>query len=487
MLLLGLTLIVSAFVLVEGPRGVDQHWYLADVGAIASGAERKSNTVFAGLLLRGGTSVDGTAFVHNGPWMHAMALASRVSGLEVFPLWLGSNLLLHLLTALLVRSMATRLAGPAIGWLAYTAQLLAPVALWQAINVFQDTLFCFLIAVVLWSVVSTRPRVLRRAAGAAALLSGSLAHPLFVLLGLVWCALLQRREPHYTTLVPMLLLLGLCGWFAQDWFPSSFPPDLAAIVGAAIPHGSNMSWHLAELPAPVSWQLLLDKLVDAGRAQFAVPGFLPFTLPTSVGIVALLALARRQRREGVVDWWVLCAALFGMHLAIAVLLQNLPRYHLMSLPAAVLCVAASPLLRRWERRRIVAAGALLLVAGTLSSAVLFERARASHAAQQRVVEAVMTRLGPLPAGARAAFVAERAADSLVPLTTRIAPHPALLLDSRLLNAEQTEHALRQFAPDYLIDDGSIGTYAGEALGTTARDGTYPALRITRLAAGALER
>ena len=473
-------IIVVAFVqLVEGARGVDQHWYLADTEQLMSDGEPRTNTVFAGLLLRGESDMDGSNFVHNGPLLHFNARLGHLIG--AFEAWKLTNLLMHLGCAVLVGLAVRRLCDELYGWLAYTALLLAPISLWQAANLFQDTLYALLSAVVLYATVHRdRPAALWCAALALGI--GSLSHPLFAFLGTGYAWLNRSREEGRTLSLITLAAVIAAQLLRERWFPATFQPDLRAIIGSAATRGSNMYWHLATEPLATTPEFLLRKAGRALYLQFAHLRYAVLNLPTNLGLIALAALLLYRKSARVPMWMAVAVMLYALHTLIILLMQNQPRYQVVVVPAAILSVAFLLRAVPYRRTRWLAASSLLAVPVLVFDITLLEYVRMSHHAQTDYRDRMLAVLGELPPGARVAFAGRDATDIYVPSITALGDRPALLLDRLLLDERSVARALALFDPDLIVSDVAGGAEAlgGVPVARVPASGRVPAQLVFRM-------
>jgi|GEM_PF-1872668 len=330
---LAITTIVALTVFLYGAngiRGTDQYWYLGDVEALISKQDPLTNIIYPAKLLREhGASPTPNYFMHNGPLLHFVAHVSENS--DPYRTWILLNLISHLIVALVIFAICKAYTTVHIAVWLTSLYLLSPIAIWQSINMLQEQLYSGLFALsILWLAF---PKIKwLQVLSTIFLLIGICSHPIFFILGIfnavAWCikGILDRQ--HYKLVIGICLgvLYVLTKSFSNHYFPSSFQPDLSAIISGSVPGKSNMLWHYSDTQAEINIALLWNKFVFAVENHFLTMRNLPFYLYTNMALLLLpVTILIGARKYPWILLFTLCISL-GSYLAILVLMQIQPRY-----------------------------------------------------------------------------------------------------------------------------------------------------------------
>lgn len=253
---------------IKGVRGTDQYWYLSDTATLATHGETLSNTYYPGVLLRNLPLATDTPnhFIHNGPMLH---LASALGGSDnTYFAWIAINIFCHLFVALTIYIAAKRYTDTTTSTISCCLYLLSPIALWQSMNMLQEQSHAGIMAAYLLFYLFREYRFVLLIAAAIQII-GTLSHPIFLVLSicfnifLITSGLLHKRTaPVMAGLLTGALCL-LAKSYSHDIFPSSFQPNLAAIVAGAVPGKTNLLWQLAEVPPVITTELMVAKFKAA--------------------------------------------------------------------------------------------------------------------------------------------------------------------------------------------------------------------------------
>lgn len=443
-------------------RGVDPHWYLSDTRTLAEGEPPHGHTVFAGLVARGGAPADRPArFLHNGPLLHVQAwLAQRV---EAVAAWRLTNGVALVGAAVLVGITAGHLGGPVAATTATVLYLVAPLSVWLASNVYQETSLAALVACVTWLVVCRYDRRAARLAAGLLLAFGQLAHPAFGVGAFVF-ALDACRRRHLAEGITVVVALGIAVAFDARLFPSDFPPTLTDIARSSIPGGSNMLWQLADALPALDLSLFAARLTFAIQGQFFTPRNLPFTLIANAGLVAMVWLVWRNRftRDPSTTRLIVVALVaHALFAALCILLQYIPRYLMLIAPVsiAVLSVAVAGVRAPGRGATIVATVGLAACLAVDIHAVRLLREDIDRTSEAQT--ALVDTLGPLPDATRIAMLGSDAAERFVPLIAALSPRLVLLADRELIDADRLDRVIAAFDPHVVVRDRALSESADE--------------------------
>lgn len=314
----------------NGIRGTDQYWYLGDVETLISKQDPLTNIVYPAKLLREhGASSTPNYFMHNGPLLHLVAHLSRDS--DPYHIWILLNLISHIAVAAVIFAICKSYTTAHIAVWLTSLYLLSPIAIWQSINMLQEQLYAGLFALsILWLAF---PKIKwLQVIATIFTLAGICSHPIFFIVGIfnavAWCiqGILDRR--HYKTIVGISLgvLYVVTKSSSDQYFPSSFQPDLSAIISGSVPGKSNMLWHYSDTQAEINIALLWNKFKFAVENHLLTLRNLPFYIYTNIALLLLpITILTGVRKYPWILLFTLCIGL-GSYLAILVLMQIQPRY-----------------------------------------------------------------------------------------------------------------------------------------------------------------
>lgn len=438
-------LTLSYWFFVSGVRGTDQNWYLADTQTLLEGGSEHTNTVFPGMVLRQQIANPETYFVHNGPLLYAASALAQVTG--AFHAWKVLNYVFWLCTAILVGvSVQKLLSSASWGYIAFSAALCAPIAVWQAANLLIESYLGFVLALAMALFLREKNSALSRWLLMAVLLLGQLSHPIFAILAGAYVIKLFVTR-HNAGAVVQIALIVVAGFLKAAWFPSSFQPDLASIVAASVPGVSNMLWHYTESLDPISFNLMLSKVIDGVRMQFFTVSMVPLYIVTNASMVAFCYLLVQRQVQ---HWRVLLmySVAIGSYFGIVFLMQNQPRYQVIIMPLAItICVIFAA---NFSSSRIFRA---LLLSGicvfAMADIYLLRKVNLEAYAMKTALSNISLQLGKLAPEQTVALVDDRA-NSLISVVRQLRPNKTMLMDTRYLSNSKAQEALGLFNPDYVV-------------------------------------
>lgn len=176
---------MAAAVLTAGNRGSDQFWYENEMGSLLAGTAPYTNCYFPGPIFRNETLVGSNYFIHHTAAHYLAWPASTIFG--PFHGWVGTSILLTVLSAMLLADLAFRLTARKIWALAtFGGYLLAPPVVWYSLNMLQESYFAFWITLSLYAVVRSARSVWWGFIAFGVLALGKLLHPFFPILFFVY-------------------------------------------------------------------------------------------------------------------------------------------------------------------------------------------------------------------------------------------------------------------------------------------------------------
>ena len=329
--LLAIAIVLASLLIVYGAaglRGSDQYWYVADVAKIVSGGEHVTNNFFPGPMLRDGSVTAKNYFMHNSPVLVAVAWVSKLA--NPYVAWIIVNTIFQFLCLICVFLVLVQLTDKKVAVFCSILYVLSPIAIWQTINPLLEMYYSALVGVVLLSFIY-RSYSVAFIGLYILLLLGVVSHPIFILptlLWVIWSILEVNNNRRIIALVVGIVYLPLvfyCYVHKNVWFPSSFQPDLNAIVASAVPGKSNMYWHYANKIPSVDSGLFISKATHAFEKHILHLKYAPLYLFTNLALLAGLALCVFHFKR---LWQVLIPfGLFGsQYIAMILLQQNHPRY-----------------------------------------------------------------------------------------------------------------------------------------------------------------
>lgn len=314
----------------KGIRGTDQYWYMSDIQTVQEGKANLSNIFYPGKILR---ELRGQAtpnyFIHNGPFIQIVGILGR--HFDINNIWKALNISLHAFITLVILLVLKKYTNSQTGFITGSLYALSPIALWQSVNLLQEQFYAGLFAAMTLAFAHRN-----HSFGLYSLIPlffiGSLTHPLFFILAMLFTG--------YRTLQSILNKSGkkMAGWAVLGLvlfttklqtsaiFPSTFQPDLKSIVSGSVPNVSNMLWHFSDLQPTITFELLVNKLESFFQQQFLQIFQMPFFLYTNLAFITFAVLAFTNRRSKYVEILLPIFLVFGLYVAMGVLMQNQPRY-----------------------------------------------------------------------------------------------------------------------------------------------------------------
>jgi len=440
----------------NGVRGTDQYWYVADVDRLANDQPPVTNNYFPGPMLRNGAVPESNFIMHNGPMLHIVSFLKNFG--SSYNVWIVINTLCHFIVAGCIWMAARRISNPTISALTTAAYLLSPIAIWQTINPLLEMYLSALLGLQVLCYFY-RDYLLCKIALTCFMAIGVISHPIFVVPAFCWGAMLVIESTSSNRLKTAVVV---CCYFialayllvsAGNWFPSSFQPDMRAIVASVVPGKSNMFWHYAEAVPPITTSLMIAKLKAALNAHLFNIRYAPMYVFTNLAIVSTLYLLIFYMKA----WWKVLVplGLFGsQYFAMIVLQQNHPRFQQIVVVVSFLCIAAAMkelgvvawLQNRWTQMSI-AAGFLCLVC-CLGFITHVSRGESSFEREQ--LAKLQQQLQLIPEESRVVGFDLMPHN---PFSYIVQPRDILFLRSDMLPDSGAKRAVMLFNPDYYISRG----------------------------------
>jgi hypothetical protein len=432
---------------VDGIRGTDQYWYVADTQALIRNEPPVSNFRFPGMLLRENTGDPVTNFVHNGPVLHINKYLAKVLGVSATGAWELSNIVWWVASAVILFSVFYSIFPLNMAILAALFYFVTPIVVWQAANFLQEMWLGFLASVFFYFSFNLKQGRWNNWLLLPFVGIGALSHPFFTLcsLYLIGGALIYRLRYVFTLSLLLVLLVAI--GVKNNLFPSSFPPDMKSIVTSTIPGKTNLHWQFDDNPIDISAGLIMSKMSEAVKQQFFKPSSAPLTMVANLGMFSVLVLLvlRRGRLNR-----ILCFSLFTLAAwwAMVVLLQNQARYQLLILPTLIACIVL--LAERLLRQGVIVASLALGSACFLAADIyLFSKLRNDSDIERERMEFVDKALSGLSKDAKYIVIDEnRGLTKLI--IFRLSPALGLMVDPRYIQESSLSNAASLFKPDYLI-------------------------------------
>ena len=440
----------------EGVRGTDQYWYVADVERIVNGTPPVTNTYFPGEILRNNEVPEPNYIHHNSPMLYIVA--SIASMFSVYDAWIIANLISHLLVAFVIYSLSRKFTAAGVAALVTSFYLVSPIAIWQTINPLLEMYYSALVGLVLYCYFS---RELKWATIALWFLLGLgvVSHPIFLvpalLYGLLWGW--ENRSSGLKYVLPACAVYFLVFYYLLGqkdlWFPSSFQPDLKAIIASAVPGKSNMFWHYSETLPVLNKELMVSKFVSALKIHTVEIRFIPFYVFTNLAIIAGMYLSVRHFRR----YWpvILPLGVFGTQYILMILLQqNHPRFQQIVATVTFLCVAIviSMIGSEGLKRRLL--GSVLAVSGLLICLVLVNGYMVHSAKQESIgqksdIQNIIRQIGN-------EMIREESRILVVdvmphnPMSYALRPAKVLFVRTSMASDSQIDQLIIRFKPDFIV-------------------------------------
>lgn len=443
-----------------GLRGTDQYWYVADVLTLSHGLEPLTNNFFPGPMLRHGSVPDTNYFMHNSPVMLVVGWMAKY--ISAYHAWILINMLCHIIVGVCVYIIATHVASKISALVVTGIYLISPIAIWQTINPLLEMYYSSLVGLQLLCFY-LREKLICRYMLYVFLLVGLLSHPIFIVPACLWgfWALVERRGANFAfelfLFLPYFFLILFFLKYKTVWFPSSFQPELKAIIASAVPGNSNMFWHYSEVLPSIDLALMKDKAIHALRSHFLVAKFAPLYVFTNIALVTVLYLCFFHLAK----WWKILfpLGLFGcQYLAMIFLQQNHPRFQQI-VAAVVFTVIAIGITEVFSNRNIstrfvsagVAFGSVLIL---LSSLLVVHTGRVQSQNEKEEVNQLADALNMVPHDARIVGIDVKPHN---PFSFIVRPRQMLFIRTDMLDEQQIRRAIDMFNPGFFV----------------ARAGSYP--------------
>ena len=431
----------------HGVRGTDQYWYIGDTQAIINGNDsRETNIRFPGVVLRDQKLTEPNYILHNGYMLSLTAFVGQFT--SAYAAWIALNYLMHVLISVCIFWSAKRfLDNSQSGWVA-AVYLVSPVALWQTMNPLLEMSFAVITAFCVLGYSY------RQQQGAKYLLSASLAigvvsHPIFLIPALLWVCFVfvgfrQFRVSELMYALFNTLTIAAAYILKDTLFPSSFQPNLQAIITSAVQGKTNMFWQYSDVQPPIELSFILEKATIALNKHFSLGNFTPFYFFTNIAFVALLYLLVRRPKQQLS--MLLPAALFvGLYVGMIVLQQNHHRYQ--QIIAPVCFVSLSLAACHFPKRYFNVLAGVALCAAMAINVVLAQKSRNDGISEAVDIRTLIADSQWMGANARIVMV-----DVLPhnPISYSLAPRELLSVRTDLLAPEKIEQAIELFSPTHLI-------------------------------------
>jgi hypothetical protein len=413
---------------------------------------------FPGKLLREGDLPTPNYFMHNGFALKAAAFLGEWFG--AYPGWIILNVFLHMIAACCVLISCNLFLKPSHSAWVVAFYLLSPIAMWQTVNPLLEQSYAAITALFLLGYLY-HTRIAGLLILLLAIALGVPSHPIFLPPALAvvslfgWRMISSKSKYYLTGFVASGMMLALAYLIGKNFLPSSFQPNLQAIITSAIPGKSNMFWHYSLEQHPISLDLMLAKFTSAIERHILTPRLAPFFLFTNAAVLlgSWLMFARFKK----LFWLILPACLFyGLYFAIIFLQQNHPRYQQIIAPITfiVLAIFVSEV-----RIRIPSiAKYLLLAAVIIVNSFMLNISRAESKGEAIDLANLKKELSTV--SSTGSFVTFDVMPHN-PVSYTLRPTPLLAIRTDMLTQDQIIDCLEKFKPDYAlskfpIDDEYLG-------------------------------
>ena len=436
-----------------GVRGTDQYWYVADVETLSRGLAPVTNNIFPGPMLRNGAVPENNYFMHNSPVMYVIGSLSKV--IPPYNAWIIVNTLCHFIVALCIFLVLLRLTTQPLSILITSFYVLSPIAIWQTINPLLEMYYAALAGMQIAFFIY-RDRWFCRLMLSGLLLLGVLSHPIFLVPAILWgiwsvVEFSEWRDPG--KLLVWVCYFGLLALFKMNkdiWFPSSFQPELKAIVASVVPGKSNMFWHYSEVLPEITKNLMLAKAQSAVEKHLLVPRFTPLYLFTNLAILTAAFLSFFYMKK----WWKLLIPLgvFGsQYIAMLLLQQNHPRFQqiIAVVTFTLLGVGLYELQNRFNvtKKQLAGAGIVGLISLFGLSLAMAHSGRQQSLTQEMNVSEMLELVSDIPENASIVGIDVKPHN---PFSYIVRPRDMLFIRTDMLETPQIERAIELFQPDYYI-------------------------------------
>jgi len=436
----------------NGVRGTDQYWYLADVSTLSAGNPPTTNLYYPGQLLRQSeTSELPNYFLHNGPML---ALSSVLTAyLTPHKAWTLVNIVSHVLVALSILLVSLKYTTKPVSYLATALYLLSPTAVWQTINMLQEQFFSGIAALCLLGFVFRKNKLLQLVL-IVSLCTGILSHPffwylaIFYMLFLLWQVCLRPNVKNLIFTGSVIALFIGIRTVKPHLFPSSFQPNLAAIIAGAVPGDTNMLWHYSNVVPDIDFNLLLAKTVFAIKKHLLDLKQAPSYFYTNIAILCALYLVF-TRLKALKEVLIPCIAALSLYLGIITLMQIQPRYQQIIAPASFVIIALSLQgITRKIPQTLVGIGlcGLMLLSGA-ASAYLANRAHNDAINEKAILQQLSETFENIPTDSRVLLLNS---EHELKLNYILDPRKVMAVRSRYLDKQSYDNAIDIFSPNYFV-------------------------------------
>jgi len=434
-----------------GLRGTDQYWYIADVLTISQGLESFTNNFFPGPMLRNGIVPAKNYFMHNSPVMFPIGWLSRF--IDAYNAWILTNVACHAIVAGCIFYIAVRYTTTIIAMIVTGFYLISPIAIWQTINPLLEMYYSSLVAMQLLC-FCYRERSLFRYGLYVSLIVGLASHPIFFVPACIWAVLDFIASKNKKTGLIIFSLFSIGSYLVLQgkdvWFPSSFQPELKAIIASVVPGRSNMYWHYSEILPVVDLHLMKNKVLYALQKHFFTARFAPLYIFTNVALIVSCYLVIFRLKK----WWRLLipfGVFGGQYIAMIFLQQNHPRYQQI-VAAVVFCVIAIGMFeivnsRKISKRKISAGVGVCVGVLFLMSLAIVHSGRNQSRNEGQEVERLVQEVSVLPADARIVGIDVKPHN---PFSFIVRPRNMLFIRTDMLNESQIDRAIKLFDPTYFF-------------------------------------
>jgi len=286
------------------------------------------------------------------------------------------------------------------------------------------------------------------------LCTGILSHPFFWYLAIFYMLFLLwqiRLRPNVTNLIftgsVIALFIGIRA-AKPHLFPSSFQPNLSAIIAGAVPGDTNMLWHYSNVVPEIDFNLLLTKTVFAIKKHLLDLKQAPSYFYTNIAILCALYLVftRLKDLKGVL---IPCVAALLLYLGIITLMQIQPRYQQIIAPASFVIIALSlQVIVRKIPITLASIGlcGLMLLSGA-ASAYLANRAHNDATNEKSILQQLSATFEDIPLDSRVLLLNS---NHELKLNYILDPRKVMAVRSRYLDEQSYDNAINIFSPNYFV-------------------------------------
>ena len=459
---------MSAAVLTAGNRGSDQFWYENEMGSLLAGAAPCTNCYFPGPIFRNGTLVGSNYFIHHTAAHYLAWPASTIFG--PFHGWVGTSILLTVLSAMLLADLAFRLTARKIWALAtFGGYLLAPPVVWYSLNMLQESYFAFWITLSLYAVVRSARSVWWGFIAFSVLALGKLLHPFFPILFFVYVVTSPWILPSIKQRRVVFAMVGVAaGLFVLAFYlePMMETTHTGTSTLTAAEGHTHLSGYMEYDVIDPTFSLLATKTVRSVKKHFqvlktkTVVFYIPF-YTTIVGVMMLVfRIQGRRKRLRILSGFALLAV--AAYAGITCVHQVQARYCLLAFPATFLGFIIwlsgahqKENMMKFSRIALIAMVAWVIVSvgvDTMMVRSLCREAKEDH----KAVTTIQKLLNEVPSDQRIAGVLPLAGSTQgIRMAYSTIPRPFLHLLDFHLQDPRTSTVLAKYRPEYILIDNQI--------------------------------